>query len=386
MQADSVVPNPSDTFSYDRYAYCRNNPVNLTDPTGHDPLVGGIIGAIVGAIMAALSGQNILQGAMMGFIAGAMFGVAGGHFWQTVAVGALVGATSSMMYGGNILQGAIIGAAGAAIGYGFGQMGGPKGLGLHKYGQGVLAVMSGGVVGGLSNVAMGGDFWQGFTMSAAMAGLSFAGSEIAAQIHDPVRVTVERQQDQTTGGTSTTYTQRRIIHRAGQRIELTTYIRVIDLNGKIISSESGFSAKYLGNGTTATISGKSLGHESADVSSEVSQMEAVSYEFSDTSTTMTSTSGAPARIANLENFAYGLLEMQAMEGVASIQAAKISGRLDFFEKAGEIVGLQGVSKLFGRLGTGLEAGRSYASTETAGAIERAQAQYVATGQTVFFQQ
>lgn len=35
MQADSIVPDPSLAISYDRYAYCRNNPVNLTDPTGH---------------------------------------------------------------------------------------------------------------------------------------------------------------------------------------------------------------------------------------------------------------------------------------------------------------------------------------------------------------
>jgi hypothetical protein len=42
--------------------------------------------------------------------------------------------------------------------------------------------MSGGVVGGLSSVAMGGDFWQGFTQGAASAGLSFAANEIAGEI------------------------------------------------------------------------------------------------------------------------------------------------------------------------------------------------------------
>jgi hypothetical protein len=44
--------------------------------------------------------------------------------------------------------------------------------------------MSGGVVGGLSSVAMGGDFWQGFTQGAASAGLSFAANEIAGEVSE----------------------------------------------------------------------------------------------------------------------------------------------------------------------------------------------------------
>lgn len=42
--------------------------------------------------------------------------------------------------------------------------------------------MSGGVVGGLSNVAMGGDFWQGFTQGALSAGLSYAANAIVREI------------------------------------------------------------------------------------------------------------------------------------------------------------------------------------------------------------
>jgi RHS repeat-associated protein len=39
-QADSVIPNPWDPTSYDRYAYVRNSPVNLVDPSGHNPKCG----------------------------------------------------------------------------------------------------------------------------------------------------------------------------------------------------------------------------------------------------------------------------------------------------------------------------------------------------------
>jgi hypothetical protein len=35
IQADSIIPNPGNPQSLDRYAYVLNNPVNFTDPSGH---------------------------------------------------------------------------------------------------------------------------------------------------------------------------------------------------------------------------------------------------------------------------------------------------------------------------------------------------------------
>jgi RHS repeat-associated protein len=35
IQADTIVPQPGDIKSYDRYAYVYNNPINYNDPTGH---------------------------------------------------------------------------------------------------------------------------------------------------------------------------------------------------------------------------------------------------------------------------------------------------------------------------------------------------------------
>jgi hypothetical protein len=135
--------------------------------------------------MAAINGTNILQGALMGALAGAVFGAAAGlpnASLVTITAGAIFGGAGSSLSGGDGLRGMIIGAAGAAIGYGVGVWGGSIAKEIGKFGQGVLAVMSGGTVGGLSSVAMGGDFWRGFTMGAVSAGLSFAGNLIAVEI------------------------------------------------------------------------------------------------------------------------------------------------------------------------------------------------------------
>jgi hypothetical protein len=34
-QADSIIPEPGKSQSFDRYTYVANNPVKLTDPTGY---------------------------------------------------------------------------------------------------------------------------------------------------------------------------------------------------------------------------------------------------------------------------------------------------------------------------------------------------------------
>ena len=183
LTPDAVLPSPTDSLSYNRYSYTRNNPINLVDPSGNF-FWAPIIGAIIGGLMAAVSGQNILMGMWIGAASGAFFGAAGGSFWGSVAAGFASGAMNSALYGGNILRGAIVGAISAGIGYGIGSLGRNLFPSLKGYGMGAVSAISGGVVGGLSSVMMGGSFSEGFKMGFISAGLSYAAAEVAASIRE----------------------------------------------------------------------------------------------------------------------------------------------------------------------------------------------------------
>ncbi|HUV51760.1 MAG TPA: RHS repeat-associated core domain-containing protein [Dehalococcoidia bacterium] len=59
ISADTVVPNPYNPQSLNRYSYCLNNPLRYTDPTGHD-------GAEVAQALMALA--NNFKGSQYGMV------------------------------------------------------------------------------------------------------------------------------------------------------------------------------------------------------------------------------------------------------------------------------------------------------------------------------
>lgn len=211
IQADTMIPEPGNVQSYNRYVYVFNNPMKYTDPDGHSPLLfliglgsylfsmttddpflqklTGLVGmALMGANMPAgftaiqngatlgfISGtaqggfeEGFKQGIIGGLSAGLTGGVADelGHGFTTQSVigQMIVGGVISEIRGGKFAHGAVASLAGKVGGkvstsY-FGAMN--TGTQSDLYGRTMVSMM----FGGLGSQAAGGDFMDG-----AMRGL-----------------------------------------------------------------------------------------------------------------------------------------------------------------------------------------------------------------------
>ncbi|MFC1699973.1 RHS repeat-associated core domain-containing protein, partial [Candidatus Omnitrophota bacterium] len=158
ITADPTIQHPNDPQDFNRYAYCRNNPLRYTDPTGYGfwdsikGFFGKIVGAVAGVVAFATTGNPILafaafnsadaiasgaQAIASGANPGVVIAAAGlsiglnkaipfhnyGNLGMQIAYGATRGAfistaTTAMMQGGGKLGPA------AAWGGGMGAMGG----------------------------------------------------------------------------------------------------------------------------------------------------------------------------------------------------------------------------------------------------------------------
>jgi len=164
---DTIVQNPSDPQTLNRYSYCGNNPINRVDPTGHSwkKFWKAAVTAIVGTILIVAS-------------AGTLTPVVGAY-WAGVAtramVGATIGGTFAAATGGNIGMGLLTGAVGGAVFAGLAP-------GLSTFSDGI---MRGATLGGAAGPLTGGasmasnamaGFLGGAASGAASAGVS--GSDV----------------------------------------------------------------------------------------------------------------------------------------------------------------------------------------------------------------
>ena len=195
LSADTIIPSVSDTQSYNRYSYVKNNPLKYTDPTGHSWLsklwkkfkkyIKTIITIAVVAIVSIATAGSAL--------------VAGMHaFWGAVTTGAVAGFTGgvvgTLLNGGSLAQalragftGALFGGLSAGLAYGVAEMTasvfhiGSKAahsLSLFHTGGKVTATLFKAVAHGISRAiitkAQGGrwssGFWSGFASSAFSVG------------------------------------------------------------------------------------------------------------------------------------------------------------------------------------------------------------------------
>jgi RHS repeat-associated protein len=119
-QPDTIIPEPYNPQTLNRYSYCDNNPLNYTDPSGHfaifAAIIGAIIGAITGAISAAAAGGDIWKGAAFGAVIG-FISTSAAMFAKDAMMASFAGKIISPMQGGMItgVEFAIGGAGAGAI-------------------------------------------------------------------------------------------------------------------------------------------------------------------------------------------------------------------------------------------------------------------------------
>ena len=168
LSVDNYVQQPDNSQNFNRYAYCLNNPLKYTDPSGElfgiddimfSMIVYGISSVVINGVVNTCAGRNFYDGSY-----GAFMG-------STVGVG-VGGAVGNCLTIGGFWGGAISGAAGGASGGFVGSYCNADyaGLSSNKCLEkgligAVIGAMSGGLIGGLSrgiaDYINGYGFWDG---------------------------------------------------------------------------------------------------------------------------------------------------------------------------------------------------------------------------------
>ena len=109
LNADGQITTGSDLAGMNLFAYCSNNPVNMTDSSGHFPflaitaIIGAVVGAVVGGIVAAKTDNNIWAGIGMGAAVGGLIGLGAGAAAGLLLAGSATASTAAVLTGATTL-------------------------------------------------------------------------------------------------------------------------------------------------------------------------------------------------------------------------------------------------------------------------------------------
>ncbi len=188
LSADPFIQAPYMLQNYNRYSYVMNNPLSLTDPSGHfwQYVVAAMVGAGVARATGVISPQQFRQvmAIGVGFLLGPLgpLGAIGEHaIVQTMIAGFAAGGIA----GGNI-ESAVAGAASAAMFYGVGEVSGMHTAGVDKsFGSNahIMQTIGHAAVGCAQSSVMGGSCGSGAAGSgfAAAAGPLLPGADISPE-------------------------------------------------------------------------------------------------------------------------------------------------------------------------------------------------------------
>lgn len=121
INPDSLL-NQEFALGNNMFAYCLNNPMNMTDTEGNLPflavtaIIGAVVGAVAGGVVAAKSGGNVWAG--IGAVAGALVGTGVGMAAGAALAGSITATTGAVMTGGSALLSTVAtGGFGAGVSY-----------------------------------------------------------------------------------------------------------------------------------------------------------------------------------------------------------------------------------------------------------------------------
>lgn len=123
INPDSLL-NQESALGNNMFAYCLNNPMNMTDTEGNLPflavtaIIGAVVGAVAGGVVAAKSGGNVWAGIGIGAVAGALVGTGVGMAAGAALAGSITATTGAVMIGGSALLSTVAtGGFGAGVSY-----------------------------------------------------------------------------------------------------------------------------------------------------------------------------------------------------------------------------------------------------------------------------